>query len=401
MKFSYQARTKEGEMQTGFVEASSREAALGVLQKYGLYITYLSAVEEPFWEKRVEFLKKISKNDTVFFTRQLSVMLKSSIPVVESLETIAHQIKKPKFRELVLKIAEDIEGGSTLSQAFAPHRALFSPFYIGMMKSGETSGTVSESLDYLADYLEKEQDFTSKMVTALIYPIFVLGVFLLVITIMGIVVVPRFAEVFQGMEGELPITTRIIIGFSGFLKNWWMVFVFFVAVFGVCIYILLKSEESKEFLDKYSLEMPIMGDFLKKYFLTRVALNLSTLVAGGVPILQALEISGDIVGNRRYKDIILKTREGVKAGQTLSSVLLGYPEEFPLLFVQMTVVGERTGHLESTLKNIVTLYEKEVDRTVDSFIKLLEPMMILILGGLVAFLAMSLFVPLFQKGLSI
>jgi type IV pilus assembly protein PilC len=147
--------------------------------------------------------------------------------------------------------------------------------------------------------------------------------------------------------------------------------------------------------------MPILGDFLKKYFLTRVALNLSTLVAGGVPILQALEITGDIVGNRRYKDIILRTREGVKAGQTLSSVLLGYPEEFPLLFVQMTVVGERTGHLESTLKNIVILYEKEVDRAVDSFIKLLEPMMILILGGLVAFLAMSLFVPLFQKGLSI
>lgn len=400
MKFSYQARTKTGEIQTGFVEASSREGALSVLQQYGLYVTYLSKIKEPFWEKSVEFLRRTSRKDIVFFTRQLAVMLKSNIPVVESMETIARQIKKLKFQEEVLKMAEHIEGGESLSKTLAVFPKLFSPFYIGMIKSGEISGNVPESLEYLADYLEKEQDFNSKLITALIYPIFVLLVFFVVLMLMGVIVVPKFNEIFAGMESELPFTTRVILGFGDFVSAWWVLIVSGAVIFIVFISILLRSKEFKIFFDKATLELPVVSSFFKKFYLSRVALNLSTLIAGGVSISQALEITGDVVGNGVYKDIILKTRDGVRAGQSISSILSSYPETFTIFFIQMAVVGEKTGHLEKTLTNVVGLYQKEVDRSLDLMVKFLEPLMIIFLGGLVAFLAFALFVPLFQKGLT-
>lgn len=399
MRFSYQARTEEGEIQTGFVEASSREAALSVLQRYGLYVTYLTQLKEPFWQRRIEFFREASKGDIVAFTRQLSIMLKSEIPVVESLESVVRQTKKMGFQEKILKIAEMVEGGSTLSQAFSNFPEIFSPFYVGMLKSGEASGRIPESLEYLADHLEREQDFISKIITSIIYPAFILAVFFLVLFLMAIFLVPQFAEIFAGIE--LPFLTRLVLGAADFLKrSWWILFLLFSGL-GFSIFFSLKSEEGRKFLDKFSLDLPIFSDFLKKIYLSRFSLNLSTLIAGGVPITQALEITGDVVGNSVYKEIILKTRDGVRAGESISSVLASYPEVFPPLFLQMTIVGERAGHLEKTLQNVFTFYQKEVDRALDTFVKFLEPMLIIFLGLLVALLAVSLFLPIFQKGLII
>lgn len=401
MKFSYQARTKQGEVQTGFVEASSREGALEVLQHYGLYVTYLSEIQEPFWQKRIGFFRRASKKDVVFFTRQLAIMLKSNIPVVESLEIIARQIKKIGFQEQVLKVAESVEGGESLSKALSPFPNLFSKFYLGMVKSGEISGNVPGSLDYLADYLEKEQDFKSKIIMSVIYPFFVLLVFFAVMLIMGIVVVPRFGEVFEGMEGELPIVTRLIIAFSLGIKQWWPALLVSFVIFIVGLFFLFKLKETRKFLDKAFLELPIAKEFFKKFFLAHIALNLSTLISAGIPIAQALEITGDIVGNDVYNKLLLEARDGVRGGRKISSILSTHPETVTLFFIQMTVVGEKTGHLEKTLQNVVNVYQKEVDRSVEGFLRFLEPALIIVLGVLVAIAAIGLFVPLFQKGLTI
>lgn len=401
MKFSYQARTKHGAIQTGFVEASSRNGALSVLQKYGLYITYLSKVREPVWQQRIEFLRKASRKDVVFFTRQLAIMLKSNIPVVESLETIARQLSKLGFREQILKMAEQVEGGEPLSKIFSSFPKLFSRFYIGMLKSGEVSGKVSDSLEYLADYLEKEHDFKSKVIMAIIYPVFVLMVFFVVVLIMGVVVVPQFAEIFEGMEANLPFITRLVIDFALIIKDWWFIVILSFISFCFSLFFFLKSKETKKILDRTFLEAPLINDFFKKFFLGHIALNLSTLVAAGIPISQSLEITSDVVGNDIYKEILLKTRDGVRAGKSISSILSSYPEAFTLFFIQMVVVGEKTGHLENTLQNVVRLYEKETDRIIEGFLKFLEPLLIIFLGVLVAITAISLFVPLFQKGLAI
>jgi len=400
MKYTYQARTKKGEIQTGSVEASSREGALSVLQKYGLYITYLTKTKEPFWQKRIEFLRKASSKDIVFFTRQLAVMLSSNIPVVESLETIARQLKKLGFQEQILKMAEQVEGGDSLSKALASFPTLFSQFYIGMVKSGETSGRVPESLEYLADYLEKEQDFKSKVAMAVIYPLFVLAVFFVVMLVMGIVVIPKFAEIFQGMEADLPFLTRLVINLSVAIREWWPILFASFAGFCAALFFFFKSEEARKILDSVFLDVPLINDFFKKFFLSHIALNLSTLIAAGIPIARTLEITSDIVGSDIYKKILLKTRDGVRAGKSISSMLSSYPETFTLFFIQMVVVGEKTGHLDRTLQNVVKVYEKETDRILEAFLKFLEPILIIVLGILVALGAIALFVPLFDRGLT-
>lgn len=401
MRFNYQARTEKGEIQVGYVEASSNEAALNILQKYGLYITYLAEVKQPFWMKRLEFLSRVSLKDIIVFTRQFSIMLKSDIPVVESLEAIARQSKKINFQEKILRVAESVEGGKPLSQSLAEFPDLFSAFYIGMIRSGEVTGRLPDSLEYLADYLEREEDFKSKIVASLIYPMFVLFVFVIVLLVMATVVVPPFVEVFTETGMELPFLTRLVIIASEVIRRWWWALGMLGLGMAFALFWFLRSPETRKLIGRYSLKIPFLGSFLKKYYLARLALNLSTLISGGLSISRALEITAKMVGNLAYEQIILATREGVRAGKPMSAILSSYPETFPTLFIQMTVVGEKTGHLEKSLQNVVNFYRKDVDRDLDTFVRMLEPLLIIFLAVLVVLLALSLFVPLFERGLTV
>ncbi len=400
MKFFYRARTEEGDIQTGSIEASSREGALEILQQYGLYVTLLRKDEANFWQQKISFLREASKKDIISFTRQISIMLNSDMSLVSSLETIARQTKKVGFKEKILRAADQIEGGSTFSQALASLPDTFSTFYIGMLKAGETSGKISEALTYLADYLEKEDSFISKATTALIYPSFVMVVFFAIVLIISIFVVPSFEEVFLEMGIEMPLLTRIVIAVSKIIRGSWWVLVILISGFIPLIISISKQEEAKRSLDRALLDIPVVGDFLQKFFLSRIALNLSTLISGGVPITQALEVTGDLVGNRVYKEIMIKTRDAVRSGKSISSVLSLHPKRFSVLFIQMIVTGEKTGHMETSLLSIVKFYEEEVGKMLNMVIKFLEPAMIVVLGVLITILSLSLFVPLFQQGIS-
>lgn len=385
----------------GFIEASSKEAGLDVLQGYGLYATALIEVRDPFWRNKLRFLNEASRKDIVSFTRQLAIMLKSNIPLVESLETIALQTRKKGFQEKLLKIAESIGGGETISKSLAGFPKLFSRFYVGMLKAGEASGKIPESLNYLAGYLEKEQNFKSQIIAGLAYPAFVLVVFFGIAVVMTIFVIPNFEQVFADMDMELPILTQVVLGSANFMKKWGIFFVLILAaLIGVGAY-LLRDEENKKKMDRFLLDLPVVGNLMSKMFLSRIALNLSTLIAGGVSISQSLEITGDLVSNNVYKTIILKAREGVRAGRPISSTLAAYPKRFPFLFIQMATVGEKTGSLESSLQNVVELYEEEVNKSVETMTKLLEPILIIVLGLTVAVFALALFVPLFQQGMTL
>ena len=401
MKFSYQARNKDGDIQMGFVEASSKEMALEVLQGYGLFVTVLVKVKDPFWRSKIGFLNEASHKDIVSFTRQLAIMLKSNIPLVESFETIARQTRKKGFQEKLLKMAESIGGGETISNSLTDFPKMFSLFYIGMVKSGEASGRIPESLDYLAGYLEKQQNFKSQIIAGLAYPGFVLVVFFGIAVVMAIFVIPNFEMVFADMDMELPILTQVVLGAANFLKKWGLVLLLvLVASIGGAVY-FFRDKENKKKLDKFLLDLPVIGNLTSKLFLSRIALNLSTLVAGGVSISQSLEITSDLVANDVYKTIILKAREGVRAGRPISSVLAAYPKRFPFLFIQMITIGEKTGRLESSLQNVVELYESEVTKSVEAMTKLLEPILIIILGIAVTLFALALFVPLFEQGLTL
>jgi len=397
MKYNYQARTKKGEVQTGIVEASSREAAIVLLRKYGLYVTILEeATALPIYAKRLKLFEGITRQDIVLFSRQLSIMFKSKVPLVESLNVLSGQTRNLDLKERILDLSEEVEGGTSFSGALSRHPEIFSSFYISMVKAGEVSGTLSESLEYLADHLEREYHLTSKIRGALLYPALIVVVVLLVITMMIFFVIPNLSEVLIGSGSELPTATKIVINSAAFLRKfgWVLGLVILLVIFAAFRY--YRSQKGKKFFDGLFLKIPVIGPFLKTINLALFAENLSTLISGGLSIASALQTVGEIVGNSRYKEVIFEARDRVRKGETISSVLSAAPEVFPPVFVQMTLVGERTGTLDSTLMNIVNFYKKEIDRTIDNLLSILEPLLIVILGVVVAGLMLAILLPLYQ-----
>lgn len=398
MKFNYQARTKTGEIQSGTIEASSKEAAVNLLKSYNLYLTVLEEVAPPFYARKIRFFERISKKEIVVLSRQLAIMFKSEIPLVETLETLARQAENPSLREKILDMIDKVEGGTSLSKTFSLYPKIFSPFYISMVRSGEASGKLSDVFVYLADHLEREYHFRGRIMGAMIYPASVLFIFLAVLAAMAIFVIPNLSQLLVETGAELPAITKFIIGATDFLRNWGLILILVFILLIIFIFYYLKTEKGKKFLDKSLLKTPLIRGFLKKVYLARFALNLSTLISGGLPITQALEITGEVVGNEVYKDIISETSEGVKKGEPISSLLQRHPQAITPMFIQMAIVGEKTGKLDSSLMNIVDFYQKEVDCSLDNLVAILEPALIIFLGLVVAGLMASIVLPLYQIG---
>ena len=396
MKFNYQARTKKGEIQAGVIEASSKEAATLLLQKYGFYITYLEEVEVPFYARPVKTFQRISRKDIVLFSRQLAIMFSSKVSLVEALSTIASQTKNFEFREMILDLSREVKGGSAFSKALSRHPKIFSSFYVSMVKSGESSGKLSESLADLADHLEREYHLISRIRGAMIYPSMVIMVAVVVLLMMIFFIIPQLTKVLQESGQALPIPTRLVIGLSLFLRKWGFLFSGLLAILIIFALRHIKTSPGKESFDKILLRLPLIGELFKMVYLSRFAENLSTLISGGLPIAQALETTGEIVGNKVYQKIIFLTRDEVRRGEPISSVLRRYPEAFSPIFCQMTLVGEKTGTLDKTLLNLVNFYQQEVDRSIDNLLSILEPVLIIFLGVIVAGLMAAVLLPLYR-----
>jgi len=394
MKFTYQARSKEGKTEKGTIEASSKEAAAALLQKYNIFVISLKEIKSPF--SKFEFLKKkTSKKDLAIFSRQLAVMIDSRIPVIQSLLSLAGQTTKKDFRDKITRISELVEEGNSLSEAFSSFPEVFDVFYTNLIKSGEASGKISESLYYLSNHLEREYDITAKIKGAMIYPIVVLSALVAVIVIVMTVVMPNLVVILKEIGGEIPLTTRILIGFYGFFTRYgWILLIAFVGLVIFLVY-YLKSKEGKKIYDKTVIRIPFIGGFLEKTFLTRFAENLSTLITAGLPITRALKITKNTIGNFVYREIVSETEKEVSEGAKISSVLVRYPERVPLFVIQMIKVGEETGKLDKTLMEIVNFYQKEITRVVDNFMTIIEPILIVILGLGVALLAISVLSPMY------
>lgn len=397
MNFNYQARTESGKIQAGVIEASSAEKAISVLQGYGLYVTVLQeAGEAPFYTRSIKFFGRISLKDRVLFSRQLSIMFSAKVPLVESLQTLASQTKNPNFREKILSISKDIEGGTAFSLAIAKYPGLFSLFYIAMVRSGEASGKLSEVLSYLAEHLEREYHLTGRIRGAMVYPAIVLVIVLIVLGVMVFFVIPQLTLVLQDLGTDLPVHTRIAMSLFGFLKEWVWVFIFILLLLVGALVWFYKTEKGKNFFDRTALKIPIIGPLLKLIYLTRFAENLTTLISGGLPIAECLEITGGIVGNSLYREAIFRTRDEVRKGKSISQVLAYYPEIFSAVFTQMTLVGERTGTLNQSLMSLVSFYEKESARGIENLLAALEPLVILFLGGIVGAVMAIFLLPIYQ-----
>jgi type IV pilus assembly protein PilC len=397
MRFTYQARTKIGDVKIGVIDSSSKKAAIDMLQRDGLFVTELRKESESF-SKRVRLLDRITGKDVAIFSRQLAVMFKANVSLVESLRTIGGQFSNQSFREKILKISQDVEAGTSLSNAFAKFPDIFSSFFIAMIKAGEVSGNLSEQLTYLANYLEKNYYLSGKIKGAMTYPALIVVVVIVVLFMLSYFVLPNLLSTLTETGAELPLITQIVIVGSNFIRGPGGLLIILgmvlMAVFAMKYY---KSNNGRVFFDKLFLQLPVFSTLLKMVYLSRFADNLSTLVSGGIPITQSLEITGNIVGNIVYKEVILKTRDGVRRGQTISSILYNYPELFPPMFTQMILVGEQTGSLDKSLSTLVSFYEKESDSAIDGLLVLIEPVLIIILGVLVGGIVAAVMIPMYSS----
>ena len=400
MQFNYQARTKEGLVQVGVMEVGSKKEAASLLQKEGLYVTHLEEVEiKPFYLRQVEFLARANRKDIMMFSRQLSLMLKSGVGLVESLKSLAIQTNKAIFRKQISEISEDVEGGVYFSESLAKFPKVFSNFYINIIKSGEASGKLSESLIYLAKHLEREHELVGKIRSGMTYPAFILVVFLAIGALGIFMVLPSFSETLDSLEVQLPFLTSLVLSIGEFIRHWWWVVLFGLALIAIFLWRYMKTEEGREVIGRFSLRIPLIGSVIKKVQLARFTENLSTLILAGLPITQALDIVSAATGNKIYQQIVLEAQEGVRRGEAMSSILEKHPKYIPSLVTQMIRVGERTGRLDESLLNISNFYHGEINRQIDALVDIIEPILLVVLGGLIAVLMISIIVPVY-KGMS-
>mgnify|MGYP001567902203 CR=1 FL=1 len=396
MKFNYKTRTKDGELQVGNVDAVDREAALAILLSHELFVLSIEPVTEDVWYNRIlDFFKRVKTQDLMIFTRQFATLLASQVPLSDSLANLYKQTTKPVLKEAIYEIANDIDAGFSLSQALERHRAIFSEFYVNMVKSAEVTGRLSEVLNFLADYLEKQAVLVSKVKNALTYPAFVIGLFIIVVIVMVTMVFPQITPIFAQANIEMPFFTKVLLGFGSFMARWWFFFVVALVALVVVLVDYFQTNEGKAVLDTICLKLPIVGPLFQKLYISRFAESARVLIKGGLTIPQAVEISSHTIGNAVYEELLHEVAQQIRKGKLLSQSLAAMPE-FPPLVSQLLSVGESTGRMEDLLSKINDFYSRQVDDTVNNLVTLLQPILMVVIGGVVAILFASILLPIYN-----
>lgn len=394
--FEYRARTKEGELRSGVVTASSEDAALDALQQNNLTVVAIrEAATTSLLERSIGFGGRVKQKDVVIFSRQLATLFEARIPVAQSLKTLMNESEKDAMRRVIVEVLDDVAGGLALSQAMAKHPAVFSSFYVNLVRSGEESGKLQEIFTYLADYMERSYYLEAKAKNSMMYPAFVLGVFVVVLVVMLVVVFPRLVSIFEETGQEVPVYTQAIIFLSLALRRWGFLIVLGLIGGGVLVWRWAKTPPGKLFFHRLQINVPIIGALYRKLFMARLTDNLQTLIAGGIPILRALSITGDVVGNVVYQKAIERAIESVKGGGTISAAFEG-TREIPPLVTQMIHIGETSGRLDFILGSVARFYRKEVDVVLENLVALIEPALIVFLGVGVGGLVASVLIPLYN-----
>jgi type IV pilus assembly protein PilC len=386
-----------GTIKKGEMDAPSRSAVLARLRQM-----QIQPIPNRIKEKGKLFglsfaFGSISTRDLVIFTRQLSTMIDAGLPLVRGLDIIASQHPNQKFKQIIVRVKEDVEAGSTFSDSLAKHPKVFSNLYTQLIKAGETGGVLDVILQRLASYLEKMDTIKRKIKGAMIYPAVVISVAIMVLAIVIIFVVPVFAEMFKDMGTALPALTQLVVDISFFTRhNILYILIAIAAIFFLTGFSYSKSYKIRRLFDAFLLKLWLVGPLMLKTIIARFCRTLATLTAGGIAILDGLEITAKASGNIITEEAILEARKGISEGQMLAEPLMARPKLFPPMVVQMISVGEQTGALEDMLNKIADFYEEEVDIAVASLLSALEPLMITVLGATVGVIVVSMYLPMFK-----
>ncbi|MBP9852125.1 MAG: type II secretion system F family protein [Candidatus Pacebacteria bacterium] len=398
MVFKYKAITDKGEKKEGTVEAASRDLAISALQRRGLVVVSIKGEEETGLGR--EIFVRVPQKDIVIISRQISTLFEAQVSALKAFSMLASNAENKVLRRRLTQVVDDLQAGMSISEALAKHPEVFTEFYTNMVKAGEESGTLTKTFSYLADYLDRQYELTSKTRNALIYPAFVVVVFIAVMVLMMVMVIPKLSEIILESGQDIPVYTRIIIGISNFFVDYGIFILIALVLMAVYVVILSRRDSGKLYLDRLRLKMPLFGKLYQKLFLSRIADNLDTMISSGIPIVHAIEITGSVVGSQAYSLIMRNTAEAVKGGSALSDALAREPM-IPPIMVQMMKTGEETGSLGQILRTMAHFYKREVDDIVDTLVSLIEPVMIVVLGIGVGVLLSSILVPIYNIASSI
>jgi type IV pilus assembly protein PilC len=396
MIFKYKAVTSTGEQKIGTIEAFNVDIAINQLQKTGLIISTIYSDED----KKAKiplfaFFDRVTNKDVVILSRQIATLFQAQVPALRIFRLLSEEAENPTLKKYLASISEDIQGGSSISNAIEKYPSTFSGFYVNMVRSGEESGKLDEIFEYLADYMDRTYEVTSKARNALIYPAFIIITFIGVMVLMFTVIIPKIALMIVDSGQSVPFYTQIVLWISGFLVNNIVLILIFIIVVSYLLLRYVKTDEGSIQFDKFKLDVPYIGDLYRKLYLSRISDNLNTMIISGIPIIKALEITASVVDNKIYNAILNEALKKVKEGTPLSQAFNEH-SEIPPLLTQMIKVGEETGELGKILKSLSRFYQREVTSAVDTLVGLIEPVMIVALGLGVGFLLAAVLMPIYN-----
>lgn len=398
MLFNYEAVDEAGAKKNGSIDAVNVDIAILSLQRRGLVITGIKGAEEKsgMLSKNITFFERVSGKDVVILSRQLSTLFEAQVSALRVFRLLASETENRVLGQKLQIIADDLQSGSSISVAISKHPKVFSDFYVNMVKAGEESGKLDETFSYLADYLDRTYELSSKVRGALIYPAFVVVTFFTVMILMFTMVIPKISGIITESGAEIPVYTTVVLGISNFLvKYGFLLFgIFIIVAFFVVRYI--RTPSGRLAFDRLKVGIPYISGLFRKLYLSRLSDNMNTMLISGIPIVRALELTSSVINNKVYEQLLSEATEAVKGGKTLSESLSNHPNQIPGIMVQMTRVGEETGEVGSILKTLAKFYTREVTTAVDALVSLIEPAMIVMLGGGVAVLLASVLIPIYN-----
>ena len=392
--YVWKGRTLAGESQAGEIDVARPEEAMEILRKKRVFVTSIKPKGMGFALPKIGG-GGISTKELAIFTRQFATMISAGLPLVQCLDILAKQASKPSFGRVISEVTREVEAGATLSDALGKHKTIFDDLFRNMVAAGEAGGVLDEILMRLATYVEKADALKRKVQSAMVYPAVVLTVAMGATAFMLIFIIPTFAKMFTDFGGELPLPTKIVLTLSSLLQHFWWAGLLGIAAALFALKNYYATEVGHRNIDAFILRVPALGDVMLKGAVARFTRTLGTLIASGVPILSGLEITARTAGNKIISEAIMTARSSIREGETVSAPLKA-AGVFPPMVVQMISVGEQTGALDEMLTKIAVFYEAEVDTAVDTLTSIIEPCMIVVMGGIIGSMIVALYMPIFK-----
>lgn len=399
--YYYKAKNKAGKQIEGQLDAISADAAAEVLLSNKLAVIEISEEISDYrlFLKNISFLNKIGSKELVVFFRQLSVMIDANIPLVRSLRILSKQSKSENFSGIITEVASDVDGGASLSSSLAMFPDVFTDFYVNIIKSGETSGRLGEVMNYVAEQKEKDYDLEAKIKGAMIYPAFIVSVLVIVGFIIVAFVIPNLAKVLAESGAQLPLVTRLLLGFADFVSFFWWLIILLIAAAVISWTIFLRTDTGRYLSDSLKIRLPIFGKIWQYIYIVRICRSFATLIRGGVPIAQGLAVVKDVVDNKVYEGVLDKTIKSVNEGNQISETFADNPY-VPSIVAQMIAVGEDSGKLDEVLEKSADFYSREIDNIVRNMSNLIEPIIMIVLGLAVGLFVAAVILPMWQLSAS-